>query len=211
MTRLTRRSLLRAALAAGGGLLLAACGGGDTNHGGGHGGSAAGTAEYDQNFIDGMVPHHQAAIDMARVAQRKAEHPEIKQLADAIVADQEREIGQMKAWRQAWFGSDQTPPLDRMPMVSGMAEHAGHGTMDMAADIEALRNAPEPFDKAFVDAMIPHHRSAIDAARAAETQAERTEIKELARAIVADQTREIEQMEQWRRAWYGAPPSHAGH
>ena len=84
--------------------------------------------------------------------------------------------------------------------------------MDMAADIEALRNAPEPFDKAFIEAMIPHHQSAIDAARAAESRAERAEIKELAQAIIADQTREIEQMEQWRQAWYGAPPpSHAGH
>jgi uncharacterized protein (DUF305 family) len=58
--------------------------------------------------------------------------------------------------------------------------------------------------------MIPHHQSAIDAAKAAETRAERAEIKELARAIVADQQREIEQMQQWRQAWFGTPPAHTG-
>ncbi len=177
-----------------------------------HGSSGAQSAGFDAQFIDMMVPHHQGAVEMALIARARAEHPEVSDMAEAIIRAQEAEIGQMKAWRQAWFGSDQTPPLDRMPMVPGMTEHAGHGAMDMAADVEALRNAPEPFDKAFIDAMIPHHQSAIDAARAAETRAERPETKELAQAIVADQTREIEQMEQWRRAWYGAPPpSHAGH
>ena len=72
----------------------------------------------------------------------------------------------------------------------------------MAADVEALRRAPEPFDQAFIDAMIPHHQSAIDAARAAETRARRPEIKELARAIIDGQQKEIDQMTRWRRAWY---------
>ena len=189
MTRLTRRALLRAALATGGGLLLTSCGGGDMNHGGGHGG-AAGTAEYDQNFIDGMVPHHQAATDMAKVAQRKAEHPGIKGLADAIIADQEREIGQLKAWRKAWYGSDTIP--------AGMG---GHQMAGMDVDLRQLE-AAQPFDKAFIDAMIPHHQSAIDMAKAAQTQAKRQEIKDLAGQIVAAQQREIDQMRAWRAQWY---------
>ncbi len=176
-----------------------------------HGGPATQPVSFDAQFIDMMVPHHQGAVEMAHIARARAEHPEVAEMAEAIIRAQEAEIGQMKAWRRAWFGSDETPPLDRMPMVPGMAGHGGHGAMDMVADVEALRNAPEPFDKAFIDAMIPHHQSAIDAARAAETRAERTEIKELARAIVAEQTREIQQMQRWREAWYGASPSHAGH
>jgi uncharacterized protein (DUF305 family) len=51
--------------------------------------------------------------------------------------------------------------------------------------------------------MVPHHQSAIDAARAAETRAQKPEIKELAKAIGADQQREIEQMRGWRRTWFG--------
>jgi uncharacterized protein (DUF305 family) len=166
---------------------------------------------FDAQFIVMMVPHHQGAVEMAKIAQERAEHPEIAQMAEAIITAQEGEISQMKAWRLAWFGSDETPPLDKMPMVPGMGGHGGHGTMDMAADVEALRAAPEPFDKAFIEAMIPHHQSAIDAAKAAETRAERAEIKELAQAIITDQQREIEQMQQWLQAWYGTAPAHRGH
>src|SRR4051794_294921 len=81
---LTRRTFLKTLVALpAGAVLLAACG---SNSGGGmpgmnHGGGTT-TAEYDQNFIDMMVTHHQAAIDMAKVAQRQGEHAEIKQLAD---------------------------------------------------------------------------------------------------------------------------------
>jgi uncharacterized protein (DUF305 family) len=105
--------------------------------------------------------------------------------------------------------------MERMPMVPGMggahATNGGSETMDMAADVDALRNAPEPFDKAFIEAMISHHQSAIDAAKAAELRAERAEIKELAQAIVTDQQREIEQMQQWLAAWYGSSLPHTGH
>lgn len=51
--------------------------------------------------------------------------------------------------------------------------------------------------------MIPHHESAIEAGRAAETRAQRPEIKQLAATIVVEQQREIAQMEQWREAWCG--------
>ena len=166
---------------------------------------------FDAQFIDMMVLHHRGAVEMAKIAQERAEHPEIARMAEAIIIAQEGEISQMKAWRLAWLGSDETPPLDKMPMVPGMGGHGGNGTMDMAADVEALRGAPEPFDKAFLEAMMPHHQSAIDSARAAETRAVRAEIKELARAIIADQQREIEQMQQWLQAWYGPAPAHRGH
>ena len=79
---------------------------------------------FDAQFIDMMVPHHQGAVEMAKIAQQRAEHPEIAQMAEAIITAQESEIGQMKAWRLAWFGSDETPPMERMPMVPGMG--GGH-------------------------------------------------------------------------------------
>ena len=78
-------------------------------------------APFDRQFIDMMVPHHEGAIAMARVAEARGQHAEIKELAAAIVAAQDAEIRRMKAWRKAWYGSDQTPPMSRMPMVPGMA------------------------------------------------------------------------------------------
>jgi uncharacterized protein (DUF305 family) len=176
--------------------LLAACAGG----------GAGPAASFDQQFIDMMVPHHQGAVEMAQIARERSQRPEIRALADMIIASQTDEIAQLKGWRRSWFGSDQTPPMSAMPMVPGMgSEHAGHGgTMDMAADVAALRQAAEPFDRAFIDAMIPHHESAVAAAKAAETRAQRAEIKELARQIITDQQREIAQMAQWRQTWFGS-------
>jgi uncharacterized protein (DUF305 family) len=167
-------------------------------------------APFDRQFIDMMVPHHEGAIAMARIAETRGQHAEIKELAAAVVAGQGAEIRRLKAWRRAWYGSDQTPPMSRMPTVPGTAgaNAGGHSgmagmTMDMAADVAKLGQAPEPFDRAFIDAMIPHHESAVAAAVAAATRAQHAEIKELAAAIVRDQQREIAQMRQWRQAWYG--------
>lgn len=166
--------------------------------------------ERDLQFIDMMVPHHEGAVEMARIAQLRAERPEIRELAAAIIDSQSAEISQMKAWRLAWYGSDQTPPMSVMPMLHDTPAMAGGAmtmTMNMAQDVEQLRAAPEPFDRAFIDAMIPHHQSAIDAAVLAQRQAVHREIRDLALAIVEDQQREIQQMRLWRFAWYGPDPS----
>jgi uncharacterized protein (DUF305 family) len=60
----------------------------------------------------------------------------------------------------------------------------------------------EPFDKAFIDAMIPHHQSAIYMARVSHEKSKIAAIKELAENIMSAQKREIEQMKQWRKVWY---------
>ncbi len=186
MEKLTRRAFLSGSVLAGGALFLTACGGntGGMNHGGGT------STPYDQNFIDAMVPHHQSAIDMAKVAQGKAEHAEIKALANNIVTSQDGEIVRMKGWRKGWYGSEQIAP--------GMGGHTMGG---MNMDLGVLASA-QPFDKAFIDAMIPHHQSAIDMGRDAQKQAQHQEIKDLATEIIAAQQRELDQMKTWRAQWY---------
>jgi uncharacterized protein (DUF305 family) len=59
-----------------------------------------------------------------------------------------------------------------------------------------------PFDEAFIDAMIPHHQSAIGMAGVANEKSKNPRIKELAQNITSAQKREIEQMRGWRREWY---------
>ena len=164
---------------------------------------------FDQQFIDMMVPHHQGAIEMAQIAMQRAEHPEIKTLAGFIINAQNKEIGDLKSWRQAWFGSNQTPSMDQLmrayPNVPGMSS-----MMDMDKDTQRLRIA-NPFDLAFIDAMIPHHQGAVDMAQVALGRAQHQEIKVLAQSIINDQQAEIAQLQGWRKAWHpSASPAGAG-
>lgn len=159
-----------------------------TDHSG-HGGMASGTTTsslpFDVQFIDGMTPHHDGAVTMARDALAQAEHPQVKQLAQQIIDAQEREVEQMQAWRREWYG-DLAPVGDM---------HTGAMTTG--------DDTSKPFDQRFLEAMIAHHRSAILMAEEAQTEAEHAELRTLAEQIVADQQREIDQMEQWLREWYG--------
>ncbi len=77
------------------------------------------------------------------------------------------------------------------------------GTPDPSRSVGAPQADASAFDQAFIDMMVPHHQSAIEAAKAAETRAQKPEIKNLAKQIIADQQREVEQMQQWRRSWFG--------
>jgi uncharacterized protein (DUF305 family) len=146
----------------------------------------------DKAFIDAMVPHHQGAIAMAQVALKNAEHEEIKELSRNIVSTQQTEIEELKAIKKVEFGSS------HVPMEMNQEQMRAMGTM---MDPQALAEE-DPFDRAFIDAMIPHHQSAIVMAKVANQESENPRIKELAQNIMGAQKGEIEQMRRWREQWY---------
>ena len=61
------------------------------------------TGDADKDFVLMMIPHHEGATSMARLAVDRAVHPELKQLAEQIIADQTREIDQFNQWLAAWY------------------------------------------------------------------------------------------------------------
>jgi uncharacterized protein (DUF305 family) len=146
----------------------------------------------DRRFIDAMVPHHQGAMAMAEVALKNAEHEEIKELSRNIISSQQAEIEELKTIKKEEFGTSNVPMEMSQEQMRGMG---------MMMDPQQLANR-EPFDKAFIDAMIPHHQSAIEMAQVALENSDNPKIKELAQNIISAQKREIEQMKQWRQQWY---------
>jgi uncharacterized protein (DUF305 family) len=171
----------------------------------------------DAHFIMMMVPHHQGAIAMSELALTRARRPEIKALAQRIIASQSREITQMRQWYRQWYGSDVpswgigTGAGYGMGMGMGMGMGRGMG-MRMGMDwgmpgfgtsLDALRSAPD-FDRAFIEQMIPHHRMGVMMASHAQWNTQHPQLRELEEAMVRVQSQEIEQMAQWYQQWYGS-------
>ena len=158
-------------------------------------------ANFDLRFIDGMKPHHQGAIVMAKEAQQKSQRPEIKKLADEIIMAQTKEITELQTWRKQWY-----PNASSMPMAHNAK--MGH-MMEMNADqmkgmmmTQDLGAQDAEFDLRFINAMIPHHEGAVKMAQDASTKSTRPEVKQLSKEIISSQQTEIKQMQEWKKVWY---------
>ncbi|MDX2229820.1 MAG: DUF305 domain-containing protein [Leptolyngbyaceae cyanobacterium bins.349] len=159
-------------------------------------------AEFDLRFIDSMIPHHEGAVTMAQAVLQKSQRPELRTLAQSIIKAQKQEIAQMQGWRKAWYPQAPSQPV---------AWHAamGHSMTMFPEQIKALRMdvdlgaADAEFDQRFIAAMIPHHEGAVVMAKDVLQKSQRSEVLQMAKAIISSQQAEIEQMQQWRKAWYG--------
>lgn len=169
--------------------------------------SASGTIQQtsdalDAHFIEQMIPHHEDAITMAKLAGSKAKTPEVKQLAKNIISSQGSEITQMKSWYKDWFGRDL--PSDKNTMTQhgmmGGNDSMHMGMMGNESDSARLENATN-FDVAFVEDMIPHHQMAVMMANMLKDGTSRPEMKKLAGDIVSAQTKEINEMRGWLEKW----------
>ena len=157
--------------------------------------------DVDRHFIEAMIPHHQAAVDMANLALQKAQHPEVQTLAAAIKQAQTTEITQMRTWYQQWYGTD-VPARSNSGMGSMMGGGMMSGCAGMSGDLTDLSHAAD-FDKAFLEQMIPHHQMALMMSNMVLAQGNQLELQALARSIISSQTAEITLMQGWYAQWYG--------
>lgn len=163
------------------------------------GGHHSSRADMDQLFIQGMIPHHVDATDMAKMALEKSQKDEIKKLSAEIIKAQESEIAMMKKWHKEWYGTD----------VSALKKgnvSMGHGmSMNMSMmlmDLKELEKASD-FDKKFLEMMVDHHKMAVMMSGMI-IDSRREEMRKLAKEISVAQSDEIEAMIQWYIKWYGA-------
>lgn len=181
-TRLTVLALLAALLAGVAIIVASSAGGTDT----------AKASGVDRAFTADMIPHHRSAVAMAEIARARSTRPQIQKLAEAIITTQAQEIGQMRG-------------IDGRLAEAGVEKGSlgGGSMMGMGEDVGSLKTA-KPFDRAFIDMMIPHHQSAIEMARVELAKGDDGEAKKLATAIIAAQSKEIGQMNAYRKAWFGS-------
>ncbi|HXF44410.1 MAG TPA: DUF305 domain-containing protein [Candidatus Paceibacterota bacterium] len=158
------------------------------------------SANIDQHFIEQMIVHHDDAIAMAELALERVTRPEIRTLAENIIAAQTSENEQMRRWYRDWFGGE--VPDAFLVMGHGIELGMMHGgMMGDATDLTRLETA-EPFEQAFIEEMIPHHQMAVMMAQMLKVGSARPEMQKLAEDIITAQTREIDQMRAWYRVWY---------
>lgn len=78
--------------------------------------------DLDRSFLEGMIPHHQGAVDMAKYLSG-AKHPELRQLGIEIMAAQNREIAQMKQWQKDWGYTTTATGTVESPGSAMMRDH----------------------------------------------------------------------------------------
>lgn len=185
-------------------LVLAACGtdGGDAAHNG-HGSAPAGSAPAsapaergghnaaDVAFVQGMIPHHRQAVDMAGMAAERASSTEVKELAAAIKKAQDPEIRTLSGWLSSWG--------EQVPGDDASADHTGHGdgTAGMMTEQEMdqlEKSSGKAFDTAFLKLMIKHHEGAVTMAKTEQAKGSYPPAKKMAGDIIASQSAEITRM-----------------
>ena len=134
----------------------------------------------EREFVEGMIPHHQEAVDTAKqVIARGGSTPEIKKLAEDIVVAQEKEIAMMKEWYQRWYGEAYVAnPAAYKPMMRDLSKLSGAA-----------------LDKVFLEDMIPHHEGALMMAESVQPYIKNQEITDLTKALMETQTAEIKLMQ----------------
>jgi uncharacterized protein (DUF305 family) len=164
-----------------GAFAVAACGDDDENGSSG-GGKGNGV---DRAFVADMIPHHESAVEMAKIAQKRGESDFVKNLADDIVRTQSEEIRTLRS---------EDEQLDIAGVEKGDLGVEAH-MKGMDGDASELETA-KPFDEAFINMMIPHHEGAVEMAKAELARGADPELQALAQDIIDAQQREIDEMRQ---------------
>lgn len=143
--------------------------------------------ETDVMFVQMIVPHHRQGIAIAEAGAARSTRPEVKVLAEAIVATQTDEITRLEGWLRTW----QKPP------TADASAHAAHGGMPGTTEkeIAGLRKVDQgKLDKAFLNMLIAHQDDAVQLARFETTGGSNRDAVAYAKQVDESRTAQIQQM-----------------
>ena len=150
----------------------------------------------DVTFVEGMIPHHRQAVEMADKAASRAGSDPVRELASRISQAQGPEIETMEGWLDEW-GVE--PARDEGSDMAGMdhgSDEGMAGGMMSEDDMASLDGASgTAFDEMFLSMMIEHHEGAVEMARTEIEQGRDSDAVALAERIVEAQEAEIAEME----------------
>lgn len=119
-------------------------------------------SEADVTFMQGMILHHQQAVDMAALVEDRTNREDIVELAGRIDATQEDEIAFMRSWLED-RGEVAPDPSDPHAMHAAGLDHSAMSGMATPEQMDALAEAAGvAFDQLFLELMIAHHEGAIE-------------------------------------------------
>ena len=152
-------------------------------------------ASADQMFAVHMPAHHESAVQMARLAEERAQRPDVRALAGDIERTQTAEIEQLRAAAARLTSEAGAGGAGPTGMGTGMGTGMRMG-MGIGVDLDQVP-AGEGFDRAFLQAMIPHHEMGVQMAEMVQRRDSDPQIQALAAEMVRVQTSEIALMQRW--------------
>lgn len=151
-------------------------------------------------FLAEIIPHHRAAIEMARLELERGTSADIRTHAENIIASQQHQVDQFTRWLEEWYG---LTPEEAMARAPAEARHEmARMERETRQDLAELRGVPagEAFDVAFVKKIIPHHSAGIIEFLEPQSRAVHPQLRVAAATGITQQEAEIADFRTWLSA-----------
>jgi uncharacterized protein (DUF305 family) len=157
------------------------------------------TGDFDRDFANIMLLNHQEAVDISEMAATTVKDPEIKEMAQRMVADHKSEIEQLKKF----IAGHDTTSADHKPGDNPNHTHEGGEHHEFGDDLNTMmstmvsKTLTGDADRDYVTLMLAHHQNSVSLSEDEITHGHHTELKRMAKAMIADDKNEITEFEKW--------------
>ena len=135
----------------------------------------------DLRYINQMAAHHRGAMLLSEQIKEKTSRPEVKELADAVLAGEPKLIDELYGWKRDWYKDSRTV---KDPIVANLGP------------------ADEKVDLRFLNALIAHHEVGIEMTKEIRTKSSRSEVLNNADAVENFLNGSLTTLKSWRKEWF---------